>query len=183
MRWSKVSFFTIFSSLSYTDAHEKISWTEKVGGLQCIGPQTVGHGWATKYEYRISKRDGTSPLNMYLTTEGFTWWDLIEPTFGRTCFGTCSCEGYFPWNYFKRTHLKFSLPNAWRVIRFSNLEVLRPNPERWCCESAALNMPANTENSAVATALEKVPFHSNPKERQCQRTLKLPHNCTHLTRW
>ena len=36
-----------------------------------------------------------------------------------------------------------------------------------CCESAALNMPANLENSAVATGLEKVSFHSNPKERQC----------------
>ena len=41
-------------------------------------------------------------------------------------------------------------------------------------------MPANLENSAVATGLEKVSFHSNPKERQCQRMLKLPHNCTHL---
>ena len=30
-------------------------------------------------------------------------------------------------------------------------------------------MPANLENSAVATGLEKVSFHSNPKERQCQR--------------
>ena len=29
--------------------------------------------------------------------------------------------------------------------------------------------------------LEKVSFHSNPKERQCQRMLKLPHNCTHFT--
>ena len=48
-------------------------------------------------------------------------------------------------------------------------------------ESAALNMAANLENSAVATELEKVSFHSNPKERQCQRILKLPHNCTHLT--
>ena len=55
------------------------------------------------------------------------------------------------------------------------------NPERRCCESAALNMPANLENSAVATGLEKVGFHSNPKERQCQRMLTLPHNCTHLT--
>ena len=43
-----------------------------------------------------------------------------------------------------------------------------------------LNMPANLENSAVATGLEKVRFHSNPKERQCQRMLKLLHNCTHL---
>ena len=42
-------------------------------------------------------------------------------------------------------------------------------------------MPANLENSAVATGLEKVSFHSNPKERQCQRILKLWHNCTHLT--
>ena len=31
-------------------------------------------------------------------------------------------------------------------------------------------MPANLENSAVATGLEKVSFHSNPKERQCQRS-------------
>ena len=45
----------------------------------------------------------------------------------------------------------------------------------------ALNMPANLENSAVATALEKVSFHSNPKERQCQRMLKLPNKCAHLT--
>ena len=50
------------------------------------------------------------------------------------------------------------------------------------CESAILNMPANLENSAVATGLEKVSFHSNTKEKQCQRMLKLPHNCTHLTR-
>ena len=34
-------------------------------------------------------------------------------------------------------------------------------------------MPANLENSAVATGLEKVSFHSNPKETQCQRMLKL----------
>ena len=46
----------------------------------------------------------------------------------------------------------------------------------------ALNMATNLENSAVATGLEKVSFHSNLKERQCQRMLKLPHNCTHLTR-
>ena len=49
-------------------------------------------------------------------------------------------------------------------------------------KSAALNMPENLETSAVlATGLEKVSFYSNPKERQCQRMLKLPHNCTHLT--
>ena len=34
-------------------------------------------------------------------------------------------------------------------------------------------MPANVENSAVATGLAKVSFHSNSKERQCQGMLKL----------
>ena len=34
-------------------------------------------------------------------------------------------------------------------------------------------MPATLENSAVATELENVRFHSNPKERQCQRMSKL----------
>src|SRR5574341_659209 len=33
-------------------------------------------------------------------------------------------------------------------------------------------MPATLENSAVAIGLEKVSFHSNTKERQCQRMLK-----------
>ena len=38
------------------------------------------------------------------------------------------------------------------------------NPKRWCCESAALNMPANVENSAVATGLERSVFIPIPKE-------------------
>ena len=45
----------------------------------------------------------------------------------------------------------------------------------------ALNMSPNLENSAVATRLEKVSFHSNPRERPCQRMFKLLHNCTHFT--
>ena len=46
---------------------------------------------------------------------------------------------------------------------------------------AVLYMPASLENSAVATGLEKVGFHSNPKEGQCQRMFKLLHNYTHFT--
>ena len=34
-------------------------------------------------------------------------------------------------------------------------------------------MSANLESTAVATGLEKFSFHSNPKETQCQRMLKL----------
>ena len=46
---------------------------------------------------------------------------------------------------------------------------------------SALSRPENLENSAVATELEKVCFHSNPKEKECQRMFKLLHNCIHLT--
>ena len=44
------------------------------------------------------------------------------------------------------------------------------------------NDAINLKNSAVATGLERISFHSSPKEGQCPRMLKLPHNCTHLTR-
>ena len=37
--------------------------------------------------------------------------------------------------------------------------------------------------TAVATGLEKVSFHSNPKERQCQSMFKLLNNCAHFTYW
>ena len=40
-----------------------------------------------------------------------------------------------------------------------------------CCTQYA----SKCGNSAVAPELEKVRFHSNPKERQCQRMLKLLH--------
>ena len=43
-------------------------------------------------------------------------------------------------------------------------------------------MSANLENAAVATGLENISFHANPKEVQCQR-MKLLHSCTHLTCW
>ena len=54
--------------------------------------------------------------------------------------------------------------DAVKVLYFTNLE-----------------NSANVENSAVAMGLEKVSFHSNPKERQCQRMFKLLHHCTHFT--
>ena len=53
-----------------------------------------------------------------------------------------------------------------------------PNSKKWCYESSVLNMPASLEDSAVATGLEKISFHSNPKERQWQRMFKLQHNHT-----
>ena len=57
-------------------------------------------------------------------------------------------------------------------------------PEDDSCESAALNMPANLENSAVATGLEKVSFHSmsfQSQRKEMPKNAQTLHNCTHLT--
>ena len=66
-------------------------------------------------------------------------------------------------------------------IKFVHELIIANNGLKDDSDSAALNMPANLENSAVATGLEKVSFHPNPKEGQCQRMYKLPQNCTHPT--
>ena len=55
----------------------------------------------------------------------------------------------------------------------------------FCCSNIPGILPF-TSFAIVLTlprhsSLEKVSFHSNPKERKCQRMLKLPHNYTDLT--
>ena len=42
-------------------------------------------------------------------------------------------------------------------------------------------MSENLEKSAVTKGLEKVNFHSNPKEGRCQIIFKLPYDCAHFT--
>ena len=48
-------------------------------------------------------------------------------------------------------------------------------------KSVALSMSANLENSAMATGLEKVNFHSSPKGGEWQRIFRLPYSYTHFT--
>ena len=55
--------------------------------------------------------------------------------------------------------------------RWWNSSWVISNPKKWCCESAALNMPANMENPAVATGLEKISFHSSLKEENAKEGL------------
>ena len=52
------------------------------------------------------------------------------------------------------------------------------NPERWCCDSAALNMPANLENSQCPKGWKRsvfipIPKNGNPKECSNYHTIVL----------
>ena len=53
----------------------------------------------------------------------------------------------------------------------------------WNCVEIKVSLEElkRLRRTQVATGLEKVSFHSNPKERQCERMLKVPHSCTHLS--
>ena len=44
-------------------------------------------------------------------------------------------------------------------------------------------MPGNLENSVMATGLENISFHFNPKVKQCQRMYRLLYSCTHFTQY
>ena len=50
-----------------------------------------------------------------------------------------------------------------------------------CCTQYASKFGKFSSGHTELAKLRKSCFHSIPKERQCQRMLKLPHNCTHLT--
>ena len=148
----------------------RISGTGEPGGLASMGSHRVGHEWSylaateaediknrwQEYTEELCKKDLHDPDNH----DGVI--THLEPDI-------LECEG--EWALGSITTNKASGGDRIPVELFQILK-----------ESVALNMPANLENSAVATGLEKVRFHSNPKERQCQRMFKLPHNCTHLTR-
>ena len=51
---------------------------------------------------------------------------------------------------------------VWTKLKFSSWAI--SNPKRWCSESAALNMPANLENSAVSQDWKRSIFIPIPKK-------------------
>ena len=54
------------------------------------------------------------------------------------------------------------------------------DPSRTNCKGGWEYVPAKCPQE-IDVFCHILSFHSNPKERQCQRMFKLPHNCTHLT--
>ena len=75
--------------------------------------------------------------------------------------------------FFKIWEYQTTLPASWEICVQVKKQQLEPDMEQW----------AGMSRLYIVTilGLETVSFHSNSKERKCQRMLKLPHNCTHLT--
>ena len=117
-------------------------------------------------------------LGLDPNTSGQTW-ESASATAGND---NKACPGPYSWSVLSFTEFPLSFLTIWEVsfLMEFQLNYFKSWKMMLWTESAALNMPANLENSPVATGLEKVSIHFNPKEWQSQRMLKL-HNCTHLT--
>ena len=72
---------------------------------------------------------------------------------------------------------KSALAHAVQALRH-DCDLLREQHEEEAEAQAELQRLLSKANAEVAQWRSKY----NPKERQCQRMLKLPYNCTHLTR-
>ena len=53
--------------------------------------------------------------------------------------------------------------------------------KRWQEYTELYKKDINDPDNHNGVVLENLSFHSNPKERQCQRMFKLLYNCTHFT--
>ena len=152
----------------------RIPWTEEPGGLQSMGSQRVRHDWATTLPPPTEAEDVKKRWQEY--TEELYKKDLHDPDNHDgviTHLEPDILECQVKWALGSITTNKSRGGDRIPVELF---QVLNHDAGENAC-----NMLANLESSAVATGLERVSFHSNPKERRCQRLLKLPHNCTHLT--
>ena len=110
---------------------------------------------------------------------------LLCPSFEE--FSTVSCDPVNVGNLVSGSSAFYkSSLNIWNLLVHI---LLKPGLAWWAkppgfsrVVAGALDLGRGTQGPAlVASGLEKVSFHSNLKERQRQRMLKLPHNCTHLS--
>ena len=139
----------------------KIPRMEKSGGLQSMGSLRVGHDWATS-------------LSLFTFMHWRRKWQptpvfLLGESQGRRSLVGCHLWG--------RTE---SDTTEWLSSSSSNPIYRLP---WWLSgEEPACRYISKFGKLSSGHRTGKGQFHSNPKERQCQRMLKPPHNCTHLTR-
>ena len=110
------------------------------------------------------------------------WWEYIEEWYKKDLHDPDNHNGVMI-THFEPDILECEVKWAlWSITmnkakwRWWNSSWAVSNPERWFCESAALSMPANLENSAVATGLEKVfslQFQRKAMQKNAQTTAQL----------
>ena len=150
----------LFKKIRYTKGtfHAKMGSIKEIKGMDLTEAEHMNKRWQ-EYTEQLYKKDHHNPDNHddVLTH--------LEPDI-------LECE--VKWTLGSITTNKASGGDGIPVELFETLKEDAVKVLHLICE-------VNLENSAVVMGLEKVSFHSNPKERQCQGMLRLLHNCTHIT--
>ena len=114
----------------------------------------------------VSASTSVLPMNSGLISFRIDWFDLlaVQGTFKSLLQHYSSKASILRCSAFFKIQLSHPYMPTGKTIALT----------RWTFVSKVMSMLFNMLSRVVS-------FHSNPKERQCQRMLKLPHNCTHLT--
>ena len=124
--------------------HANIGTIKNRNGMDLTEAEDIKEWWQ-EYTEELYKKDLDDPDNH----DGVT--THVEPD-------TLECE--VKWALGSITTNK---PSGGDGIPAELLQILKDE----AVKSTELNMPTNLENSAVATGLKNVSFHSSPRERQC----------------
>ena len=136
--------------------HESVGWESLIGAILLISP----------HQGKISCKYGHNKVQeRYRPNRSSLYWEEVARINRRNPDnndGVITRTRYLRvWSQvgLRKHHYKQSYWRWW------NSSWAISNPERWCCENAVFNIPANLENSAVATGLEKgqVSFQSQRK--------------------
>ena len=145
----------------------KILWMEEPGRLQFTGLQRVWT-WLSDFTFFLSILRVL--CHTFKNCFSFIKWGNISNMLKMVYIYYFCWLGY--WMVGRdHPHISYNfliyLARQQTSIKYVKMAFLLSFSMFWT-QSAALNMPTYLENSAVATGLEKVSFHSNPEERQCQ---------------
>ena len=101
--------------------------------------------------------------------------NLEEPSSGLRA-GKCQSPSKFPRGVVLKNVPTIGQLHSTPMLIKSYLKSLKKMMLSKCCTQYVSNFGKLSSGHKTG----KGHFHSNPKERQCQRMLKLLHNCTHL---
>uniref|UniRef100_A0A4W2FEA8 Uncharacterized protein n=1 Tax=Bos indicus x Bos taurus TaxID=30522 RepID=A0A4W2FEA8_BOBOX len=129
-------------------------------------------GWKESFDLLLSSKNGVAAFHAFLKTELVHAGKDVKKV-GHIHFDE-SVKSSGPWEIF--------------LTQESNLHLLQVSCITGGFFNAeppgiptALNISANLGNTAAATGLEEVSFHSNPQKVQGQRIFKLPYYCAHFS--
>ena len=145
----------------------KLPWMEEAGRLQSMELLRVRHDWATSLSLSCIGEGNGNPLHcscLENPRDWGGWWAAVS--------GVAQSLTQLKWLRSSSSSSSSGgdrIPvELFQILKDDAVKVLHSICQQiWKTQQ----WPQDWKRSVF----------SNPKERQCQRILKLPHNCTHLT--